>query len=181
MRIAGQRRGETYPGPKNSASGALQNRNVAGVTVLAVPFTPSVSPGSILAAILFTPKVSGVLQIAASLALANDVTGDTYALGAEIFTGTGLTVTGGAVTTNGWVMGSTVPPVIGGASVFNQLVGEAAETVVASGQASLNLFGISQPVPVGVPVVILVALTEVGGGHAVTSLDFINLSVIELP
>jgi hypothetical protein len=177
----GRYRGETYPSPPNAATVALRNRNVAGVVALVAPFTPSAS-GGIIAAILFTPKVSGVVQVSATLAMTNGATPDDYTTIAYVVPGTGLSVTGGASTINGWVVGSTVPPLIGGVTGAPMIIGSAIAAIAGGASGTLLTFGISQPLlPVGVPVVIFILLAEVGGGHALADLGFINLSVLELP
>lgn len=174
----------TYPSPPNASAIALQNRNVAEVTSLGSPFIPATSPNSVLiAAILFTPRVSGVVQVTALLTLANGAAPETYAMAVQIATGTGLSVTGGEVTSNGWVIGSLVPPVIGGAGIaIVQGLGSVAQAVAASGSGDLAIASaISQPLPVGVPFIIEVVLTELGGGNSIDQLAFTSLSVIELP
>lgn len=151
--------------------------------MLTTPFTPGVGAGSLVAATLFTPRVSGVIQVTATLAVINGATPDTYGLATTIFSGTGLTVSGGEALNNGWVLGSNTPPVVGGAGVaFDQLVGEAILALAASGQGTLSAAAaISQPLPVGVPVAVEVALIELGGGNPVATLAFVSLSVLELP
>ncbi len=178
----------TYPSPSNSSASALQNRNVAIPTVMTAPFTPAVPPGSILAAILYTPRVSGVVQVTAMLDLINGATPEAYALVAEIVTGTGLTVTGGETGTptfspsNGWVIGSSPnPPVVGGVVTDTNILGAATITLAANENGSLTVSAISQPLPVGVPVVIKFVLEDTGGVADLTTLEFTSLSILELP
>jgi len=177
---------ESYPevGQGGAAVGALRNRNVANA--LSFPaFTPATSPSaSLVAALLYTPKVSGVIEATALLGLTNGASPETYAMIVAIATGTGLSVTGGSTASNGWLVGSTVPILIGGTGVaLAQVIGESQVALAASGLGSLNVAAaISQPLPVGVPVVIEVLLTEVGGGHALSgSSVFSSLSALELP
>jgi hypothetical protein len=176
---------EGYPevGQGGAAAGALRNRNVA--TTLSFPaFTPATSPStSLVAALLFTPRVSGVIMATALLGLVNGAAPETYGLVVGIATGTGLSVTGGSSASNGWIVGSTVPILIGGTPTLTQVFGESAVALAASGQGSLNVAAaISQPLPVGVPVVIEVLLTEIGGGHALSGQSvFSSLSALELP
>jgi hypothetical protein len=171
----------TYPegsAAAGAAVAALRNRNIADTTILTVPFTPA---NSLIAAILFTPKVSGVLQLSSNLLLQNGAGADTYALAMEIIPGTGLSVSGGETTSNGWVIGSGTPPVIGG-TIGSPVIGVEALTALAgNADGSLTPSGFSQPLPIGVPVVIAVVLTEVAGGNALVQLAFTNLSVMELP
>ena len=174
---------ETYPGAQSSSVGALRNRNVATPYSL-VGFTPATNPStSLIAALLFTPKVSGVIMASALLDLVNGATGDTYGMAVAVYSGTDLSVSGGATTSNGWVIGSTVPPVIGGTGVtLEGLLGSSVEALAASAQGDLAVAAaISQPLPVGVPVVIGVLIDELGGGHALTNLSFTSLSALELP
>jgi hypothetical protein len=170
---------EAYPSPPNAATGALRNRNVAGSVALVAPFTPS---GGIIAAILFTPKISGVVQVSATIGMTNGVTPDIYTTIAYVVPGTGLSVTGGASTINGWVVGSTVPPLIGGVTGVPVPISSAVAAIAGGASGTLLPFGISQPLlPVGVPVVIFMDLSETGGGNALADLGFVNLSVLELP
>ena len=175
----GRYRGETYPSPPNAATGALRNRNVAGIVALVTPFTPS---GGIIAAILFTPKVSGAIQVSATIGMTNGATPDIYTTIAYVVPGTGLSVTGGASTINGWVVGSTVPPLIGGVTGVPVPISSASSAIAGGEIGTLLPFGISEPpLQVGVPVVIFMDLSETGGGNALADLGFINLSVLELP
>jgi hypothetical protein len=176
---------EAYPevGQSSAAVGALRNRNVAGPTTL-VGFTPQTNPSfDIVAALLYTPKVSGVVMATALLDLSNGASADTYAIGVAIATGTNLTVTGGAGTSDGWVIGSTVPPIVGGTGVaLSQLLGTSTQFLAATDQGDLAVAAaISQPLQIGVPVVIEVMLSELGGGHALANLAFTSLSALELP
>ena len=174
---------ETYPtsagagGSGGSAVTALQNRNVAADTALVAPFTPS---GGVLAAVLFTPKVSGVIQIAASLAAVNSSgSADVDVAELAIQQGTGLNVTGGATTVNGWHMGSTVAPTVTGVFGATPLILEDLANTVGSGDSGTFLmFGVSTPLPVGVPVVIALTLN---GSKSLSQLTITNLSVYELP
>ena len=173
----GRYRGETYPGAQSAATGALRNRKVADATLLVAPFTPS---GNFVAATLFTPKVSGVIQVSAGISLVNGATPDDYAAVALVVPGTGLSVTGGSTTVDGWVMGSTVPPVVGGLLGTPSPIGEAVAAVAGNATGTLLCFGISSPLQVGIPVVITVSLNSVGGS-ALTTIAIVNLSVLELP
>lgn len=173
-----------YPSGSAAAAGAavaaLRNRNIAAPTTLAAPFTPS--GGSLIAAILFTPRVSGVLQVSGNFLIQNGANGDTYAVAMEVDPGTGLTVTGGSDTSDGWVMGSTVPPVVGGAVGSPILAIEDLVTLATSQSGTLTVFGISTPPqPIGVPLVVTVILGETGGSHALDQIAITNLSVMELP
>ena len=175
---------ETYPLAQGAASGASRNRNVSVPETLVAPFTPATGgPGSLVAAILYTPQVSGVIQVSALLGVSNGASPDTYELGMAIFSGTGLTVTGGSVTSNGWVMGTTVPPVVGGSGVaLAQLIGVSVNTLPANASGDFAIgAAISQPLPVGIPVVIELLLLEVGGGNSLSAVAFSSLSVLELP
>ena len=178
----GRKGGETYPegsaGAAGAASAALRNRNVVGSTALTVPFTPS---NSLIAAILFTPRVSGVLQVSMDLLVQNGAGADDFIAVIEAVPGTGLNVSGGETTTNGWVMGSTTPPVIGGVTGTPSLVLEGFNSLGANANGSFNLYGITNPMTVGEPMVVLVVLTESGGGNALAQLVIANLSVVELP
>ena len=115
--------------------------------------------------------------------MGNGATAETYGMSASIFNGTGLTVTGGENSSNGWISGSNTPPVVGGAGIVQaQILGVGIVALAINGQGSLSLSGISQPLPIGVPVAIEVFLTEVGGGHPIAGpLAFFALSVLELP
>ena len=176
---------ETYPeAQRNASDGALLNRNVAIPTVLDAPFTPATGPSvSIIAAIVFTPKVSGVIQVTALLDLGNGETDETYSMQVAVMTGTNLTVTGGESTSNGWVMGSTTPPIVGGTGVTtSQLLGSSVRELSSTGDGDLNVAAaVSQPVgSVGVPIVIQIQLLSVDGDD-LDSLSFTSLSVLELP
>lgn len=183
-RIIGRGRyaGEVYPegtaGAAGAATAALRNRNVAIPGALTAPFTPN---NSIIAAALFTPRVSGIVQVSASVVVQNDVVGETYAFVLAVTPGTGLTVTGGEATVDGWVVGSNTSPVVGGVT-GTPVLGIEDFAVLISGEArQLVAFGISDPLPVGVPAVISVTLGQVGGGHALAQIAILNLSVMELP
>lgn len=182
MRTTGRRSQNVYPDGLAAAAAAaiaLRNRNVAGSNTLVTPFTPS---NSLIAACLFTPKVSGVIQVSGALLLQNGAVADTYTSIMEVIPGTGLSVSGGAVTDNGWVIGSTVPPVVGGVTGVPVLAIESLTALAGNAPGSLSAFGIgSSPQPLGVPVVITFLLAQVGGGHSLAQLDFTNLSVLELP
>lgn len=181
MRTIGRRSSEIYPETApggGAATAALRNRNVADETVLTAPFTPT---NSLIAAILFTPKVSGVVQISSNLLLQNGTGADTYALAMEILPGTGLSISGGEATSNGWVMGSATPPVVGGTTGAPVLGIETLTALAGNASGSLAPFGLSQPLPIGVPVVIIAILAEVAGGNALAQLAIANLSVMELP
>lgn len=181
MRIAGLRRGEVYPqtGGPGAAAGALLNRNIAGLQTLDAPFTPS---GSLIAAIAFTPRVSGIVQVSGNLLLTNGTDAETYigAMGVETYTG--LTVTGGEVTDGGWVMGTTTPPVLGGAADSSILALEAISKLTSGESGSMSFFGITPlALPIGTPSLVAVILSQTGGGHALAGVGIANLSVIELP
>lgn len=184
MRIAGFRKGETYPetGGRAGAAGALLNRNVAALPfALNSPFTPdSGGFGSLVAAIVFTPKVSGVIQVATSLDLVNGSDAEIYSLAVGLSTGTGLTVSGGENTSNGWVMGSTTPPVVGGTSALAQLLGVDIAAIGSGAPGALSTFGISQPTTVGTPVLITVTIAQTAT-HALAGIAAFGLSVVELP
>jgi len=181
----GRRAREAYPatgGAAAATTSALQNRNVALPGALAVPFTPA---NGVLAAILFTPRVSGVIQVAASVLAENGTDAETYLMGVEVLPGTGLSVTDGDMTIDGWVVGTTSAPVVGGTPGSPVMVLEDISAPLLSGASGgLSVFGISDNVsrlPLGVPVVIVVVLGEAGSGHALAQLAVTNLSVMELP
>lgn len=179
----------TYPstgGAAAAATAALRNRNVSVVPAgLTAPFTPvSGAIPSLLAAILFTPKISGVIQATAILSIVNGATPEPYALEMSIDTGTGLSVTGGESSSNGWVVGSNTPPVVGGSGIVSpeQILGICSIELLANGQGTVSVASaISQPVPVGVPVVVKVAIGSTSGTSPLTTLLFSSLSVLELP
>lgn len=179
----GRRAREAYP-PNLAATGAataaLRNRNVAAPTTLASPFTPGGS--SLIAAVVFTPRVSGILQLSATLALQNGVDPDTYGMVMETAEYTGLTVTGGSATSDGWVMGTTVPPVIGGVFVTSSPINQDERAVGANALSDLTAFGITAApaLPLGVPVAIVVLISG-PGAHALAQVGFANLAVMELP
>jgi hypothetical protein len=180
-RFGGETYGSGQVGAGAAAAAALRNRNIAAATNLVAPYTPS---GLVIAAIAFTPRVSGVLQISAILVIVNGVNAEQYTLAMTISPGTGLTVTGGAATSDGWVMGSTVPPVIGGVTGATQLALQDIGPSIGNGIFStLSVFGISPApaLPLGVPAVVQVLLGQAGGGHALAQLAFVNLTVLELP
>lgn len=179
----GRYRTEAYPSSGtagDATAAALRNRNVAAPTELAVPFTPN---DSLIAAIAFTPLVSGVLQISGNVGLVNGVDAEQYVLAMTVKPGTGITVTGGAATSDGWVMGSTVPPVIGGTPGSLILALEDITPSLGNGGSGVfSAFGITpSALPLGVPCVVSVILTQVGGGHALASLAIFNLTAMELP
>lgn len=170
---------ETYPSASGGAAiSALTNRNVAGLNALTAPFTPN---NSLVGAILFTPRVSGVIQVASSMLIQNGGTADTYAMALEILPGTGLSVSGGEVTENGWVMGTVTPPVIGGVTGSPVLALESLTALAGSASGSLSAYGISPPLPVGDPVVAVILMTQIGGGHSLSQVVFSNISILELP
>ena len=179
----GRYRTEAYPvAGASSAVSALQNRNISGPHSLTVPYTPATTtPATQFAAVLFTPRVSGVIQVSVGLAVVNGATADTYAVLVSTLSGTGLTVTGGETTDDGWVMGTNTPPVIGGVSAPDQLLGEIFEAVAITGSQSFVSFGISKPFPVGVPIVVQAGMAEAGAAHDLTGFLITGLSVVELP
>ena len=174
---------EVYPESKLGA-GALFNRNVTAMVQLG-GVTPPTNPVGAppLAALLFTPKVSGLIQVAMSINILNGANPESYGLGVRVLTGTGLSVTGGSVTDDGWVMG--VPPsapVIGGLPVPTQLLGEFNVNLLANQSGSLATFGVSPtPLPIGQPCVISGTLVEVAGGNPLASVTVIQLSAVEVP
>ena len=190
FRVGRKGASHSYPsagGAAGAAVAALRNRNVAVVpqvlSTASAPFAPGT--GTNVAAILFTPKVSGVVQITAMLGLLNGATPDTYAATAAIDTGTGLSVTAGSgsITSNGWIMGATAPvdpPVVGGAISSTSLLGTAGAALVGAENGSIVISAISQPLFVGVPVVIRIELGTIGG-QSLNALDVTSLSVMELP
>ena len=179
---------ETYPtSSQNAATVALRNRNVSAPASMTA-FTPATQPSlSLVAALLYTPKVSGVIQVSAILDLTNGVAPDTYVMLAFVATGTGLSVSGGESSSNGWFVGSPAPGtpiVVGGAGiVLSQLLGEDIATLAALEAGTLDVTAAisSSPLAVGVPVVIEVLIVEVGGGNALAAIAFTSLSILELP
>jgi hypothetical protein len=185
MHVIRRRGSEAYPiglAAVGAATAALRNRNVAaGPISLNAPFTPSDSGfGSIIAAILFTPRVSGVLQVSSTFQLANGVDAEAYAVAMQVFTGTGLSVTGGEATSNGWVVGSTTPPIVGGAGAVTDLPGADVVTLAGGGNGALVTFGITQPQAVGTPLVLQLGLAQ-NDSHALAGIAAFCLSVLELP
>ena len=176
---------EVYPSPPNAASVAAKNRNVAAPPIFLVsPFTPVVGPaGSLLAAILFTPKVSGVIQVTAELLVTDGATGETFTAAAKIIAGTNLTLTGGATTNNGWTLGSTVPPVVGGTGLTTaQVLGLGEKVFAANEISSLAIAAaVSQPLPLGVPVAVEISLASLSGLNPVSGIGVTSLSIMELP
>ena len=175
---------ETYPEPGGgSAVAAAGNRNVSVLTTIAETFAPGTAPdGSLVAAILYTPKVSGNIQVATNLSLSNGATLDTYQSTAVAIVGTGLSVSGGSETSDGWVMGLNTPPIVGGTPSSGVELGVASEAIASGQQGALSTFGMTPtPLALGVPVVIEVFMAETGGGHDLDSVIFIQLSVVEQP
>lgn len=176
---------EGYPesGQGGSATVAARNRSVSQLTTVSETFTPGTAPsGSLVAAILFTPKVSGNVQVATNLTLSNGAASDTYQSTAIAIIGTGLSVSGGSDTSNGWVMGLNTPPVVGGTPTSGLELGVASEAVAAGEQGALSTFGMTPtPLAVGVPVVIEVIVAETGGGHDLAEIIFVQLSIVEQP
>lgn len=147
---------------------------------LTAPFTPS---NSLVAAALFTPRVSGILQVSGTLLVQNGGNADNYAMIMSVNSGTGLSVSGGESTSDGWVMGSATPPVVGG-STTGVVTFEGFTSLAASAFGDLSVFGVMPPdlaQPIGVPLLIGMLLTEVGSGHALATLAVGNLVVMELP
>jgi hypothetical protein len=177
--LAGFRKGEAYPSTGANAAGALANRNAAGVQTLDAPFTPN---NSLIAALAFTPRSSGIVQVSGNLILTNGADADTYVgiLGAQDYTS--LVVAGGSVTDNGWVMGTTTPPTVGGTPGTSILTLESFSKLGSGESGSLTFFGISSSaLTIGVPSLIALLLTQIGGGHALAGIGIANLSVLELP
>ena len=175
---------ETYPGPQSAGVGALRNRNVLAVPqLLVVPFSPGTGAGSLIAATLFTPQVSGgVVDVTAGLLLTNGGVAETYGLSVAIAAGAGLSVSGGAGSSNGWFYGTTVPPTVGGAPTPVQVPGTSAQALAIGAVGSLSVASaISQPLLVGVPVVVEIVLSELGSGHSLASIAITSLSILELP
>lgn len=179
---------ETYPvgASVDAAASALRNRNVLAVPQLLVtPFSPAIG-GSLIAAILFTPQVSGVVEVTAALALTNGGAAETYELQVAVETGTGLVVAGGAGSPpsgNGWIVGSTAPPTVTGATgpTPSQILGEDLRALAVGAAGSLIVASaISQPVPVGVPVVIEIVLSA-AANHSLAAISVASLSILELP
>ena len=169
---------ETYA-TRAQTQGA-QNLTIGAPPIVAfnAPFVPG-SP-SIFAAKLYTPKSSGLIQVSGSVGLVNDVNAETFAFGIIANFGTGLSVSGGSVTQNGWVFGTSTPPVIGGVQSGAQIITAAGGSVAASGQLVSAFIGISNPaLPVGVPVVLAVEWNSVWG-HGVTGVSMLSISAQEL-
>lgn len=183
MYLIRRRGSETYsPGiSANAATAALRNRNVlAGPITLDAPFTPS-DLGSIVAAILFTPRVSGVLQVSSTLQLVNGANAEIYAVAMQVFTGTGLSVTGGEATSNGWVVGSTTPPVVGGVGVVTAIPGADVANLSSGETEALITFGITQPQTIGTPLVVQLGLSETGPANPLAGIAVLCASILELP
>lgn len=182
MRTISRRSSEIYPegAPGGSAAtAALRNRNVALIGSLTAPFTPN---NSLIAAVLFTPRVSGVVQVSANVLLQNGGTGDTYLIVLGAQPGTGLTLTGGEITVDDWVAGTNTPPVLGSTSLGTPVLAvQDYVPLLASAVGALSAFGISDPLPLGIPSLVVLSLTEVGGAHALAQVNIPNLSVMELP
>ncbi len=175
---------ETYPTAQEMSGGAaaaaLRNRNVSGPHSLTTPYTPAQNnPASPFAAVLFTPRVSGVLQVGVALSVVNGSDADVYGVLVNILNGTGLSVTGGEVTDDGWVLGTNTPPTIGGVTAPGQLLGEVFESILAGAPQSFLSFDISKPV--NTPIIIQAGIAEVGTGHALAGFLVTGLSVVELP
>lgn len=176
---------EAYPpniAALGAATAAMRNRNIFPATGLSQPFTPSTS-ASPIAAIVFTPRVSGVLQVAASIVMQNGANPETYEMGLLVFPGTGISVTGGEVTINGWVAGSNTPPIV--AIVPGAPILTIADLVPLTPdvQGALAAFGITTPPqPLGVPLLVVVELGEVTGpANPLAQIAIANLSIMELP
>lgn len=172
---------ESYP-ERVPGLGAFQDRALAPVQNLG-GFTPATNPSaSLIAATLVTPKASGIFMVLGSSDLINGAGADIYGLVVHAFTGPGLTVSGGSVTVDGWTMGTTVPPVIGGTPT-PQLspMSLATQSIGAAGAANLAIAGFNTvPLPLGVPSVIEVLLGEIGGGNALATVG-LQIGIIELP
>jgi|GEM_PF-2510641 len=172
---------ETYPTRPQSSAGA-QNLSIGAPPIVDfnAPFVPGTSPPTLFAAKLYTPKTSGLIQVNGNMAVVNDVNAEIYGFGIVVITGTGLSVSGGSVTQNGWVFGTSTPPVIGGVQSGAQIITAAGGSVAASGQLVSAFIGISNPaLPVGVPVVLAVEWNSVGG-HGVTGVSMLSISAQEL-
>ena len=168
------------------ASVAAANRNVSDPHSDAQVFTPATAPAvSLVAAVLFVPKVSGILRVSTSLAISNGAVADTFQTTAIIAEGTNLSVSGGAVSSNGWVMGGATPPVFGGTVTGAVPLGAGAAAIAANpGQGVLVTYGTNpngMALPLFVPVVVELFMAELGGGNAIDSLNFLQLSVVEEP
>lgn len=176
---------EVYPdglAAAGAATAALRNRNIAGARAL-TPYTPSTG-GDFIAAVLFTPKVSGVLQISAEIAVQNGGVADVYTMSSVIVNGTGLSVSGGEATIDGWHIGTSPFPTIGGVlGAIALSVGDIL-TLVGGQNATASAFGISpqtSPLPLGVPVLVGTILAESVAGHSLAQIAIVNLTVLELP
>lgn len=175
---------ETYPqSSAGSAQAASRNRNVSVPATVSETFTPATGPsGSLIAAISFTPKVSGFIRVSTNIAFTNGAGADVFETTAVAVTGTNLSVSGGSETSNGWVLGLNTPPVIGGTPASGVEMGVAGQAVAATDQGVLLTFGTnSSPFEIGVPIVIELIMAQSNGGHSIAGVQFIQLSVVEEP
>lgn len=184
--IKGRRSTETYPQAGGGAAiSALRNRSAAqvGQPALPVPFTPATDPAlSLIGARLVTPVASGVFMLLAEIILENGATQDSYDASAFFGTGSGLSVSGGNTTMNGWTFGTTTSPTVGGSPVLQAApIASSVQTLPGTDYTTLTLAGTNLvALPIGVPSVIELLLTEVGGGNSLSEIG-ISVSLLELP
>jgi len=178
----GRYRREAYPQADRGAA-AFQDRLIAPFQTLA-GFTPATNPSaSLIGAALVTPKASGIFMLIGHVVLSNGAGADTYGVVASAATGPSLSVGGGSVTIGGWTFGTTAPPTIGGGPAVLQPtpIGLADVTLPANALGSIPFSGMNATaLAVGVPAVIEILLTEVGGEHALSSVG-VQASIVELP
>lgn len=183
MNIIGKGRYARAVYPVTPRIAALANRAVAVNTPLDLTgFTPETSPlATNIAARIFTPRSSGIFQVLATMGLLNGAGAETYSLAALLVQGTNLSIGGGQVTSEGWRMGADTPVTIGGVVSSTLLIAQSISAVAANGSQTLNIAALTSPQAVGTPIVIMLAIGELGGGNALAGAFIDALGAYELP
>lgn len=83
---------------------------------------------------------------------------------------------------NGWTFGTTTSPTVGGSPVLQAApIASSVQTLPGTDYTTLTLAGTNLvALPIGVPSVIELLLTEVGGGNSLSEIG-ISVSLLELP
>jgi hypothetical protein len=157
--------GATGPGI-SLFTGPTGGTSLGQISSLPAYTTPSSGAGTPnpVAAIVVTPKKTGLFLVLANIIVQNGATADTFLAAVLTGVGTGLTVTGGSTFAGGWTLGTSVPVVVTPTPTL-QFPGGAAElTIPANGIGTLSMSGVNPvPLALGVPAVIEVDLLSVTG------------------
>ena len=160
-------------------------RHLISITNLPAPFTPAAAPAfTLVGACLVTPIKSGLFFFSATGQVTNGAAAGTYTLAAIASIGASLSVSGGSVSRDGWTLGTTTPPIVGGSGIVPiASLAEATEAIAANGNGAIVCTGTNDSasaLPLNVPSVVMLSILQPGGG--VSAINFFDLqaSIIEL-